>query len=103
MIVRAPQGKNSTRWPIANKWEVVQSARVNQSGSELVRNRVKKGELNRLAAQAAGLHLSIAAKGNRHDSEETAELVRRVVEANLRKKGRTFDEEKAIRRQRYLE
>lgn len=95
--------KNVTRWSTRRKWTLIQSARIEDLASPLIRNRVREGNLRMLLNQAAGLALSIAALGDHSSLDTTLQFVGSWTEEKLRRRNLSFDADKESRRKRFIE
>lgn len=91
-----------SRWQIKTKWQVIQTA-VEYDAPALIRLKIKKGNLEKLKAQAGGLLISIGAAEFIDDIKGTVESLEDYMIEKLKKKKKKFDNEVKIRQKQYME
>ena len=99
---RNPEGANVSRWMVSQKWEAVQLAGRDHIGSPAIREKVKRGHLDRLMNQGAGIILSAAALADSAGLEDILEWFKSWIEVGLEKKCTTFDKIKSERQRKFV-
>jgi hypothetical protein len=101
--LRDPNGdSNRSRWPEAPVWTVLRQVTLGSPWSELVRERKEAASRLRLLRGFVGYATSLAACDQVDDVEEALREVVPEVRAYLARKGTTFDDVVAVKREQRL-
>lgn len=100
--IRKPEkDRKVTDWAITRKWAVVQSA-VDYEAPDLIRQKVKQGNLEKLKAQAGGLLISIGAAEYADKMDFVLDSLKDYLSTKLKKTGKTFEREVYLRKGQYM-
>lgn len=91
-----------SRWQLKAKWKAIQAA-VEYEAPALIRLKIKKGNLEKLKAQAGGLLISIGAAESIEDIKGTVESLHDYMIDKLKKKKKKFEVEVKNRQKQYME
>lgn len=100
--IRKPKkNEKVTNWKLTNKWKVVQSA-IDYIVPALIRLKIKKGNLEKLKAQAGGLLISIGAAENYENVEGVLFSLKNYIDLKLIAKKKQFNNEVKKRKAQYM-
>lgn len=100
--IRKPvKDEKVSNWSVTKKWKVVQTA-FNYEAPDIIRHKVKQGNLEKLKAQAGGLLISIGAAESIEKIEDTLESLKVYLAGKLIRKGKTYKKEVYIRKGQYM-
>lgn len=103
-LIMKQNGKdsNKSRWKVTNKWKAIQKADFDYVGNASVRNRLIKGERDKLIAQCGGILLSITALANSNNISSSFLEVMELLKDKAEKNDTTIIEEIEKRKYRFF-
>ena len=94
--------KNSTRFQLDERWEIVQKAGNEYKSTPTIRETIRKGNLERMLDQCGGLLVSISAITNNDKLANTYLTVSKHIKDKCYKKNTTFKEQVEKRKDKYI-
>lgn len=101
--IRKPKkNEKVTNWILTKKWQVVQSA-IEYNAPALIRLKIKKGNIEKIKAQAGGLLISMDAAEDDGGIDATLDSLKEYVIEKLKRKKKKFEDEVQKRKKQYME
>lgn len=94
--------KNSSRWKVSKKWEKIQKISIDYDIEPLSREKIKRGDEEKLLNLCIGSFTSLSAIKNFNNPEEACKYLIERMEKRNRKKDTSYKDEVEKKKNRYI-